>query len=61
MLAKEPSSRPTMADILGHKWMRGEMMTQQAFEAICKKYMDAVIREKQEMNAEWGIDHAIEK
>ena len=28
VLAKEPSSRPTMADILGHKWMKGRKMSQ---------------------------------
>lgn len=28
ILAKDPSTRPTLADLLGHKWMRGEQVSQ---------------------------------
>jgi len=36
LLACHPSSRPTMADILGHEWMRKDVLTKQQFEAQCQ-------------------------
>lgn len=39
MLAVDPSSRPTMADILGHEWMRGKAVTKQQFVSKCAKFM----------------------
>ena len=31
LLAPEAGSRPTMADVLGHRWMRGEVATREEF------------------------------
>lgn len=61
LLAAVPSSRPTMADVLGHPWMRGEVMSEADYEANCKKYMDAVLKEKDEVSDQLGIDYAVEK
>ena len=36
MLAYNPTTRPTMADILGNSWMRGEVCTKEEFAAKCK-------------------------
>ena len=36
MLAYQPSSRPTIADILGDPWMRGPVMSKEDFTKICK-------------------------
>lgn len=36
MLAFNPTSRPTMADILGHNWMRDKVCTKDEFEVKCK-------------------------
>jgi len=32
MLAYDPTSRPTMVDILGHEWMRGETDSKEMFK-----------------------------
>jgi len=50
-----------MADVLGHPWMRGEVMSEADYEANCRKYMDAVFKEKDEVSDQLGIDHAVEK
>lgn len=57
MLAFNPISRATMADILGHPWMRGKTITQQQFEETCKKFLDATIEEQKKANEELGVDH----
>jgi len=61
ILACVPSSRPTMADMLGAEWMRGETLTKEKFEAECAKHMDAAVAEKATVNEEFGIDHAVER
>lgn len=33
LLAPEAGSRPTMADVLGHRWMRGEVAAPEEFVA----------------------------
>lgn len=35
MLSHHPAARPTMADVLGHKWFRGETVTQEQFVQHC--------------------------
>ena len=32
MLQSEPSGRPTMADVIGSQWMRGDVATQEQFQ-----------------------------
>ena len=39
MLAHLPSSRPTMADILGHPWMTGPVITKEEFAAMCEGFL----------------------
>ena len=39
MLSFQPSSRPSTADILGHKWMKGETVTKQEFIDHCTGFM----------------------
>ena len=50
-----------MADVLGHSWMRGEVMSEADYQSNCRKYMDAVLKEKDEVSDQLGIDHAVEK
>jgi serine/threonine protein kinase len=61
MLAYDPTSRATMVDFLGHKWMRGEVDTKEDFERNCKKYLDAAKAYKEGENEAYGIDHAVSK
>ena len=42
MLQYNPASRPTMADVIGHKWMRGETVTEAAFAQHCAEVMEKV-------------------
>ena len=49
LLAKEPSSRPTMADILGLEWMRGPL-GQVDFETICHQILEKKSTEIQEIS-----------
>ena len=60
LLACLPSSRPTMADILGHEWMRQDVLTKEQFETQCKGYMDAAMEEKMKINDEFGVDYEVE-
>ena len=39
MLAYQPSTRPTMADILGHPWMAGNVLTKEEFATICEGFL----------------------
>jgi len=61
MLAYNPTSRPTMADILGHRWVRGAVCTKEQFASKCKKFMDLAVAEKKAANEAFGIDHAVDK
>ena len=36
-------------------------MSEADYEANCRKYMDAVLKEKDEVSDQLGIDHAVEK
>ena len=40
MLSYQPSSRPTIADILGDQWMRGEVISKDDFDKVCKPIVD---------------------
>jgi len=59
MLALNPTTRPTMADILGHDWMRGEVSTREQFEEKCKPFLDEAIRDKLETAENYGNDHKV--
>ena len=39
MLKQNPIARPTIADILGHSWMRGEVPTKEEFTGYFKTLM----------------------
>ena len=41
LLAPDPGSRPTMADILGHEWMREEVVTTAELTECLGKVMEA--------------------
>lgn len=43
LLAPEPGARPTMADVLGHAWMRGEVATKADFVARFGPIMQGAI------------------
>ena len=60
-LAYNPTTRPTMVDILGHRWMRGKVCTKEQFAAKCKPFMQAAIDEKKAANEGFGIDHAVDR
>jgi len=59
MMAYQPSSRPTMVDIIGHPWMRGAVDTQEEFHLKCKGFFDLAVEEKQKANDAIGIDHIV--
>ena len=40
MLQFNPASRPTMADVLGHEWMRGDVVTRDQFVDHCTEFME---------------------
>jgi len=61
MLAYNPTTRPTMADILGHRWMRGNVCTKEEFAAKCKSFMSAAVDEKKATNDKIGVDHAVDR
>lgn len=61
MLAYDPTSRPTMVDILGHEWMRGETDSKEMFKQKCEAFMDAAITEKKQKNEELGTDFIVNK
>ena len=39
MLQFNPASRPSMADVLGHPWMRGEVPSDEEFKARFRSFM----------------------
>ena len=46
MLQLNPASRPSMADVLGHPWMRGETVTPEQFQAHCADFMQKAKAER---------------
>ena len=38
MLAVDPSSRPTIVDVIGHAWFRGKVDTKEEFRQKCEVY-----------------------
>ena len=46
MLQLNPASRPSMADVLGHPWMRGECVTPEQFQAHCADFMQKAKAER---------------
>ena len=46
MLALDPNSRPTMVDVLGHPWFRGNTVSEQVFEEKAKGYIEAAFFKK---------------
>ena len=41
LLQHQPAGRATMADIVAHEWMRGEVATDQEFATHVQAFMDA--------------------
>jgi len=46
MVAYNPTCRATMADILGHEWMRGKVISKEQFEKKCKEFLNKSIEEQ---------------
>lgn len=59
LLAPEPGSRPTMADVLGHAWMRGETASQAEFSARFSNIMDEAQGAREEDQAGYDVDYQI--
>ena len=57
LIAFEPSSRPTMADILGDPWMRGEVLTHEQFANMCKPIFKKAVKSQQETLIDSFKDH----
>ena len=59
MIAENPAARPTMAEFLGHPWMRGEAPSQEEFGQLCGKFINQADHARDaEQNAN-GIDFQI--
>lgn len=59
MLQYHPSSRPTMADVLGHKWMRGNTVTDAEFAHHCAEFMDKAKADRIAEQENTGVDYSI--
>ena len=55
ILAYQPSSRPTIADILGDPWMRGPVMSKEEFAKICKPIVAKAVHCQKTELVEQGI------
>ena len=63
MLSYQPSTRPTIADILGDPWMRGPVMTKEEFYNVCKPIVAKATKaqEKELVDNGIGIDFQVGK
>jgi len=59
MLQFNPASRPTMSDVLGHQWMRGETVTAEQFQAHCSTFMEKAKADRIAEQESTGIDYSI--
>lgn len=59
MLQFNPASRPTMADVLGHEWFRGETVTQAKFVEHCTSFMEKAKADRVAEQEATGIDYSI--
>ena len=50
-----------MVDILGHTWMRGNVVSKEYFEAKAKVFLDKATAEQKKQNEEYGIDKYVER
>lgn len=57
MLAFDPSSRPTIVDIFGHTWFRGEADSVDQFKQKCEAYFKKAQEELNSTNAIQGVDY----
>ena len=55
LLSYQPSSRPTIADILGDPWMRGPVMSKEDFAKICKPIVERATKAQETELHEQGI------
>jgi serine/threonine protein kinase len=59
MLAFDPSSRPTIVDIFGHSWFRGEADSVAQFKQKCETIFKKAQEELNSTNAIQGVDYAV--
>ena len=59
MLAYDPTSRPTLVDVLAHDWMRENTDTKEEFSRKCASYFCAAKAEQKERNEGLGIDYHV--
>lgn len=59
LLAPEPGARPTMADVLGHPWMRGEVASRDDFVARFKPTMDGAVGARDNSGEALDVDFQI--
>jgi len=59
MLQHNAASRPTMADVLGHKWMRGEVITKEQFADHCSAFMEKAKADRIAEQTATGVDYSI--
>ena len=52
MVAVDPSSRPTIVDIVGHAWFRGKVDSEAQFTQKCETYFRNAQEEKRTLNQE---------
>ena len=61
MLQHEPAGRATMADIIAHQWMRGEVCTEEEFVAHVQDFMEKAMKAREIEQAEFDVDFQIAK
>ena len=62
MLKHNPMARPTIADILGHPWMRGDVPTKEEFTDHFKLLMNnAAQEEHSQLHINLGLDFRISR
>ena len=59
MIAEQPAGRPTMAEFLGHPWMRGQTISQDEFGQHCAKFIEAANSARDAEQNSNGIDFQI--
>ena len=59
MLQFNPTSRPTMVDVLGHPWMRGKKASQKSFEKKAKAFINAAAEEQKIQISKLGVDNYV--
>ena len=61
LLQEKTPSRIVMADLLGHTWMKGEVVTKEQFEARFKTFLDKAAEVRDQEQKSLGIDFQIDK